>query len=40
MGRIVATEFGDDGDKFKFDETMASEALLLGRRKFEGFAEA
>ena len=31
---------GDDGDKFKLDETMRAEALLLGRRTFEGFAEA
>jgi dihydrofolate reductase len=31
---------GDDGNKFKLDETMNAEALLLGRRTFEGFAEA
>jgi dihydrofolate reductase len=31
---------GDEGDKFKLDETMESEALLLGRRTYEGFAEA
>jgi dihydrofolate reductase len=31
---------GDDGDKFKLDETMESEALLLGRTTYEGFAEA
>jgi dihydrofolate reductase len=31
---------GDEGDKFKLDETMDSEALLLGRRTYEGFAEA
>jgi dihydrofolate reductase len=31
---------GDDGDKFKLDETMDSDALLLGRRTYEGFAEA
>ena len=31
---------GDDGAKFKFDETRASEALLLGRVTYEGFAEA
>jgi dihydrofolate reductase len=31
---------GDDGDQFKLDETMASEALLLGRVTWEGFAEA
>jgi dihydrofolate reductase len=31
---------GDEGDKFKLDETMESEALLLGRVTYEGFAEA
>ena len=31
---------GDDGDKFKLDELMESEALLLGRITFEGFAAA
>src|SRR5919201_1166482 len=31
---------GDEGDRFKLDETMRSEALLLGRRTYEGFAEA
>ena len=31
---------GDEGDKFKLDETFASEALLLGRRTYEGFAAA
>ena len=31
---------GDEGDKFKLDETMASEALLLGRKTYEGFADA
>jgi dihydrofolate reductase len=31
---------GDEGDKFKLDEVMASDALLLGRVTFEGFAEA
>jgi dihydrofolate reductase len=31
---------GDDGDKFKLDEVMDAEALLLGRRTYEGFAEA
>jgi dihydrofolate reductase len=33
-------ERGDEGDKFKLDETLASEALLLGRVTYEGFAEA
>jgi dihydrofolate reductase len=31
---------GDDGDRFKLDEVMASQALLLGRRTYEGFAAA
>ncbi len=31
---------GDEGDKFKLDETVASEALLLGRVTYEGFAAA
>jgi dihydrofolate reductase len=31
---------GDEGDKFKLDETLSSEALLLGRATYEGFAEA
>src|SRR5436190_16154258 len=31
---------GPDGDKFKIDELMASDALLLGRATYEGFAEA
>jgi dihydrofolate reductase len=29
-----------EGDKFKLDETMESDALLLGRRTYEGFAAA
>jgi dihydrofolate reductase len=31
---------GEEGDKFKLDEAFASEALLLGRVTYEGFAEA
>ena len=31
---------GDEGDKFKLDETMASDALLLGRTTYEGFASS
>ena len=31
---------GDEGDKFKLDETLTSEALLLGRVTYEGFAAA
>jgi dihydrofolate reductase len=31
---------GEEGDRFKLDETMESAALLLGRRTYEGFADA
>jgi dihydrofolate reductase len=31
---------GEEGNKFKLDETLESEALLLGRVTYEGFAEA
>jgi dihydrofolate reductase len=31
---------GDEGNTFKLDETMASDALLLGRVTYEGFADA
>lgn len=31
---------GEDGDKFKLDEVMAADALLLGRTTYEGFAAA
>jgi dihydrofolate reductase len=31
---------GDEGDQFKLDETMGSDALLLGRVTYEGFADA
>ena len=31
---------GADGDKFKLDEAMGAQALLLGRRTYEGFAAA
>jgi dihydrofolate reductase len=33
-------ERGPEGNQFKLDETMGSEALLLGRVTYEGFAEA
>jgi dihydrofolate reductase len=29
---------GEEGDQFKLDETLATEALLLGRLTYEGFA--
>jgi dihydrofolate reductase len=31
---------GEEGDKFKLDEALDAEALLLGRVTYEGFAEA
>jgi dihydrofolate reductase len=31
---------GDEGDKFKLDETLDTEALLLGRKTYEVFAAA
>jgi dihydrofolate reductase len=31
---------GDEGNQFKLEETMSSEALLLGRNTYEGFAAA
>ena len=31
---------GDEGDKFKMDETLDSSGLLLGRVTYEGFADA
>jgi len=31
---------GDDGDKYKLDEVVSAEALLLGRKTYEGFAAA
>ena len=33
-------ERGEQGDKFKLDETLEAEALLLGRVTYEGFAAA
>jgi dihydrofolate reductase len=31
---------GEEGNQFKLDETLESDALLLGRRTYEGFAAA
>jgi dihydrofolate reductase len=31
---------GDEGDKFKLDEALEADALLLGRTTYEGFAAA
>jgi dihydrofolate reductase len=33
-------ERGAEGDRFKFDELMAADAQLLGRKTYEGFAAA
>ena len=33
-------ERGDDGNDFKLEETMAADALLIGRRTYESFAGA
>jgi dihydrofolate reductase len=39
-GWSFAFNRGDEGDKFKFDELKASDAQLLGRVTYEGFAKA
>ena len=39
-GWTFKIERGEEGDKFKLDETLDSAALLLGRVTYEGFAEA
>jgi dihydrofolate reductase len=39
-GWSFAFNRGEEGDKFKLDEAFASEALLLGRVTYEGFAAA
>jgi dihydrofolate reductase len=39
-GWAFAFDRGDDGNQFKLDELLASEALLLGRVTYEGFAAA
>jgi dihydrofolate reductase len=39
-GWTFEIERGDEGNKFKLDETMESDGLLLGRVTYEGFAEA
>jgi dihydrofolate reductase len=37
-GWSFAFDRGDEGNKFKLDETMDADALLLGRVTYEGFA--
>jgi dihydrofolate reductase len=39
-GWTFEIERGDEGDSFKLDEAMNAEALLLGRRTYDGFAAA
>jgi dihydrofolate reductase len=39
-GWAVRYDRGPEGDRFKLDELMDAEALLLGRVTYEGFAEA
>src|SRR5205807_8683298 len=39
-GWTFEIERGEAGDKFKLDETLESDALLLGRVTYEGFADA
>jgi dihydrofolate reductase len=39
-GWVSQFDRGDDGDKFKLDEITSAEALLLGRKTYEGFAAA
>ena len=39
-GWAFAFDRGAEGDKFKLDELMNADALLLGRKTYEGFAAA
>jgi dihydrofolate reductase len=39
-GWAFMTERGPEGDRFKLDELLAADALLLGRVTYEGFAAA
>ena len=39
-GWSFAFDRGDDGNQFKLDETMESDALLIGRKTYESFAGA
>jgi dihydrofolate reductase len=39
-GWTFAIDRGAEGDKFKLDETLAADGLLLGRTTYEGFAAA
>jgi dihydrofolate reductase len=37
-GWVLETNRGEEGEQFKFNEILASEALLLGRRTYDTFA--
>jgi dihydrofolate reductase len=39
-GWTFAFNTGEEGDKFKLDETLGADALLLGRVTYDGFAAA
>jgi dihydrofolate reductase len=39
-GWAFSVDNGEEGGKFKYDELMASDAQLLGRVTYEGFAQA
>jgi dihydrofolate reductase len=39
-GWALEMDRGPEGDRFKLEETFAAEAMLLGRRTYEGFAAA
>lgn len=39
-GWSFETARGDEGDRFKLDEALEAEALLLGRVTYQGFADA
>ena len=39
-GWVIEIGQGEDGGKFKLDETMNSTAMLLGRKTYDGFAAA
>jgi dihydrofolate reductase len=40
VGWVFEFERGEEGQRFKDDETLGSDALLLGRATYEGFAPA
>jgi dihydrofolate reductase len=40
QGWTFQIDRGEEGERFKLDETRDTDALLLGRRTYEGFAEA